>query len=278
MRCISFETWDVFTREQFAGNPLAVVLDARDLHEAELLNITREFNLSETVFIYPPKDESNRAALRIFTPAGELDFAGHPTLGAAHALTRIARENGDPTQDFRLELNAGVFDIAGSGPTLAFTNPNPPTANNSAVSADQISAALRLSAGDILSGPMVIGAPTEFLTVQVAPDVLSALTPDLTALSAIADEIYVVSGAPGDASRFLTRLFAPGFGIPEDPVTGSAHCGLAPYWKKHLNKSTFVAHQISQRRGELHVTVSDDDQRVELRGKACTVLQGRLRV
>ncbi|MBI1393371.1 MAG: PhzF family phenazine biosynthesis isomerase [Alphaproteobacteria bacterium] len=224
-RSVRFETWDVFTRERFAGNPLAVVKDADALREDELAAISREFNLSETVFLYPPTDTDNIARIRIFTPGRELAFAGHPTIGAAHAIAaqRASRAA------FNLELKAGVFAISFDDAGATFVNPNPPTATPSHVTRAMLADALGLESADILAAPMVAGAPTPFLTVEAPYDALGRMAPDMSAIARLGDEIYVVARAPGEPEMFRTRMFAPSIGVPEDPATGSAACALPAY-------------------------------------------------
>ena len=227
MAVYQFETWDVFTPTRFQGNPLAVVFDCDPLSTDEMAMIAREFNLSETVFIRSAQDGAHRAALRIFTPSGELAFAGHPTIGAAHAIARRAGER----SPFQLELQAGVFGIDFTNKGARFINPNPPITSPTDLSCDDIAPILGLSPSDLLAPPLIAGAPTPFLTVELTIDSLSRIQADMSAIARLCDEIYLVARHPARATHFHTRMFAPGIGIPEDPATGSAACALPAYIK-----------------------------------------------
>src|SRR6185295_17875434 len=147
-----FVTLDVFTTRRFAGNPLAVVLDPGGLDTAAMQTIAREFNLSETVFVFPPADKANRAKLRIFTPARELPFAGHPTVGTAVLLGRI--DGGDAARNFTLEENIGLVPcrVTSSGPDsgrAAFDIPRLPAKEADSPDVAAMAAGLGLSAGDM---------------------------------------------------------------------------------------------------------------------------------
>lgn len=229
-----YEIFDVFTRNRFEGNQLAVVMDARGLSTADMQTITREFNLSETSFVLPAEDSRNTARVRIFTIGYEMPFAGHPTVGTAIAIARARKEGGD----LRLELNSGTFpvrvDLGGAAPFAEFENPNLPAERGPAPDASLIEAALRLPAGVVDRGahrPRLVGAGVNFVYAK-APlaavreaRVNSAAFEALSLVETIGVLLYADGGEAADA-RFHVRMFAPGAGVVEDPATGSAAAAL----------------------------------------------------
>jgi trans-2,3-dihydro-3-hydroxyanthranilate isomerase len=227
-----FVTLDVFTLTKFAGNPLAVVFEADGLDTAAMQAIAREFNYPETVFVLPPDVKAHRARLRIFTPAAELPFAGHPTVGTAVALAR----GGDQQQKFVLAENIGpvacevAMRDAGSG-EATFALPQLPQEGGTPPDTAAIAAALGLSAGDIGGDlrPACWSTGLGFVFVPVKSlAAMAKARPD----PAHFEQAFAIGG-PGKAylfcrevsdagSDFHVRMFAPGMGIPEDPATGSA--------------------------------------------------------
>lgn len=229
-----FQTLDVFTDRKFAGNPLAVLMDARGLSTADMLTITREFNLSETTFVLPPEDPENTARVRIFTLGYEMPFAGHPTVGTAIAIARARKLSGD----LRLELNAGLFpvkvDLDRSAAFAEFKNPNLPAERGAAPDAALIEAALSLPNGSIDRGPhrpRLVGAGVNFLFAKAPLGAVRAAKVNSAAFEAVAiDEtvgilLYAEGGEAKDAA-YHVRMFAPNAGVPEDPATGSAAAAL----------------------------------------------------
>ena len=233
-----FFTLDVFTDRLYAGNPLAVVLDADDLADADMQTIAREFNLSETIFVQQPADPGNTAKVRIFFPTGEIPFAGHPTVGCAVLLAERMHEGGaDFETEIRLEEVAGLVPVTvtrSSGSVSAmFTAPViPRPAAGPEPDAGLAARALGIAAADIGFGGHGIGVVEggfPFLYVPVASR--SALAsvrvcePHWSELigSAGVDSAYVYT-AGGDAPEtdYRARMFSPTAGVPEDPATGSA--------------------------------------------------------
>lgn len=232
MPILKFETWDVFTTTRFAGNPLAVVLNAEGLDGEAMASVAREFNLSETVFISPPQTADCAAALRIFTPASELPFAGHPTIGAAYSVA--AARSG--LREFKLELAAGVFSITIDANGAAFVNPNAPRAWAIAGGREAHAAALGLPASSVLHDPGAAGAPTPFGYVAIEYDALGRIRLDFAALGELERDVeglLVCARSPAEGVDFRVRMFAPGHGIVEDPATGSAACALPAYVLAH---------------------------------------------
>ncbi|HEU4641030.1 MAG TPA: PhzF family phenazine biosynthesis protein [Gemmatimonadaceae bacterium] len=240
-----FLTTDVFTNRAFGGNPLAVFPDARAIPEHALLDLAREFNLSETVFIYPPEDGANTRRLRIFTPAEEIPFAGHPTLGAAFVLASLGELTltGDETR-ILLEEKVGVVPV-----TLRAKNGTPTFV--------QLTAAKRPEVGPPPPGRSILAdilslEPADILGGMVAPQALSCGLPFLivplrdreavrrarvrldhweSSLKAYwAPQIMVFSRDPErEGSDIRARVFVPGLSVPEDPATGSAATALGGY-------------------------------------------------
>ncbi len=234
MRDYKFETYDVFTDQHFAGNPLAVVLDAQGLSSEEMQTITREFNLAETSFVLPPEDPAHTARVRIFTLGYEMPFAGHPTVGTAIAIARARGLVGE----IKLELNAGLFPVNvavnGEGGFAEFQNPNLPSELGAAPDAKAIEAALSLPSGSVDTDrhkPRRVGAGVNYICVRAALQVVRDARLNVTAFEALALEetvgvyLYAEGGDKQDAS-YHARMFAPNAGIAEDPATGSAAAAL----------------------------------------------------
>lgn len=234
MRAYDFETYDVFTGERFAGNPLAVIMDARGLSGEQMQTITREFNLAETSFVLPPEKSANTARIRIFTPGYEMPFAGHPTVGTAIAVARARGLSGELT----FELAAGLFPVtvetSEEGGFSEFKNPNLPVETGATPAVEAIEAALSLPGGSIDRGaarPRRVGAGVDYIycrtsieTVRVAK-VNSAAWEALNLDNIVGIHLYTNGGDAPDAA-YHARMFAPGAGIVEDPATGSAAAAL----------------------------------------------------
>lgn len=230
MRVYDFETYDVFTDQRFAGNQLAVVMDAQGLSSEEMQTITREFNLAETSFVLPPEDASNTARVRIFTPGYEMPFAGHPTVGTTVAIARARGLSGA----LKLELNAGLFpvtvDANDEGGFAEFTNPNLPEDHGPAPSSEAIEAALSLPSGSLdreAHKPRRVGAGVDFIYARAPLEVVRQARLNSGAWEALNIEeivgvyLYADGGEAPDAN-WHARMFAPDAGVFEDPATGSA--------------------------------------------------------
>jgi len=234
-----FVTLDVFTRRRFAGNPLAVVLDAEGLDGAAMAAIAREFNLSETVFVLPAETPGHRARLRIFTPATELPFAGHPTVGTAVLLNRI---DGGGARDFVLDETIGPIRCAtvaidGDCGRARFELARLPQAAGAAADTATIAAALSLDVGDIGFDDFVpscwsAGVAFTFVPVR-GRDAIARCRADLQHWAAAFARdgrssafIFCRETVEPDAA-FHARMFAPLLGVAEDPATGSAAAALA---------------------------------------------------
>ena len=239
-----FVTLDVFTTRRFAGNPLAVVLDSAGLDDHAMQATAREFNLSETVFVFLPDAPAARARLRIFTPARELPFAGHPTVGTAVALGRI---DGGAPREFVLEEAIGPVScrVRGTGPDsgrAAFDLPRMPHQEAEAPAAASVAASIGLTPADIAVDRSPVecwsaGNPFSFVPVRD----LAAMRRCAVDLSRF-DSVFGVGGAAAflfcreteaAGNAFHARMFAPSFGILEDPATGSAVAAFAGYLARH---------------------------------------------
>jgi trans-2,3-dihydro-3-hydroxyanthranilate isomerase len=234
-----FVTLDVFTAKPFTGNPLAVVLDAEALDPAAMQAVAREFNLSETVFVLPPADPAHRAKLRIFTPAAELPFAGHPTVGTAVLLGRL-----DGGKACELVLEEGIGSVrcrvaasAGSVGEARFELPRLPKRLGDTAAAAHIAAALGLAVDDLGYAdfaPGIWSAGNAFSMLPVRGlDAVARSRPDLAHWDAAFGTArpaapFLFCGETVDAGNaFHARMFAPHMGIAEDPATGSAAAAFA---------------------------------------------------
>jgi len=252
---------DAFTDRVFAGNPAAVCPLERWLPDATLLAIAAENNLSETAFFVPRGADWE---LRWFTPTTEIDLCGHATLAAAFVL--MQRHPGRRLLRFH-SWESGVLTVHARGEQFVLDFPARPPA--------------RIDAPPGLTEALGGVAPREMLratkTLAVFDDeaTVRALAPDLRYVAAMEGDGLIVS-APGDTVDFVSRYFAPHVGIDEDPVTGSAHCTLTPYWADRTGKSRLVAQQVSARGGRLECALSGD--RVEIAGRAVLYLEGTIEV
>jgi trans-2,3-dihydro-3-hydroxyanthranilate isomerase len=234
-----FATLDVFTERRFAGNPLAVVLDPQGLDTAAMQTIAREFNHPETVFVFPPRDSAHRAALRIFTPAAELPFAGHPTVGTAVLLGRL---DGGAAREIVIEEAIGPLRccaamVDADCGRASFEIPRLPAEAGKAPAADAIAAALGLDPGDLGFGDFAPAAWSAGNALCFVPIRSLAAIARARPAPARFDTTFAIGGRAlaylycGEVSEsghdFHARMFAPGLGIPEDPATGSAAAAFA---------------------------------------------------
>jgi len=253
---------DAFTSEPFAGNPAAVCYldDPRDA--AWMQQVAREMNLSETAFLRARGDGFD---LRWFTPTVEVDLCGHATVASAHALWESGRLA--PTETARFHTRSGLLTAARLGDWIELDFPATP---DEAVAAPPgLVEALGLS-------PLYVGKSRFDYLVEVENEqAVRGLRPDFGRLGAIkARGVIVTSVASTAGVDFVSRYFAPAFGIDEDPVTGSTHCCLAPFWSRRLEKRELLARQLSPRGGLLKLRLDGD--RVRIAGQAVTVWRGEL--
>ncbi len=245
---------DAFARQVFKGNPAAVVpLDAW-LSDELLQAIAEENNLSETAFFVPTE---NGFHLRWFTPVAEVDLCGHATLASAHVLFEILGHT-QPTIEF--ETRSGTLVVERKNGLLAMRFPCTPPKPC-------------IPPATLIEGlgqrPIEVLAADDYIAVFDSEAVVRSIAPNLEKLKAL-DLRGVCVTAPGVGVDFVSRFFAPKFGIPEDPVTGSTHCELAPYWASRLGKNMLTAQQVSKRGGDVLCEVLGN--RVVLYGSAVTFM------
>ncbi len=264
MTHIPFAQIDAFADRPFTGNPAAVMpLDAW-LDDAVLQAIAQENNLSETAFLVADDSGAADYELRWFTPATEVALCGHATLASGHCI--LSREPGRERVTFATR-KAGLLSVerddAGYAMALPAYPPRP-------AEIPGLRKALGIERGETLSHPNGYD-----LTLLDSPADVFALTPDFRALAAIGHTLNIVT-ARGDDTDIISRVFAPAAGIDEDPVTGSAHSVLTPFWAERLGRLRFTAFQASRRGGHLDCELAND--RVILRGHCVTVIEGRFAV
>ncbi|MFB3825905.1 MAG: PhzF family phenazine biosynthesis protein [Bryobacteraceae bacterium] len=253
---------DAFTSRPYRGNPAAVCVLTEPRPDGWMRDVAAEMNLSETAFLVP---EGDGYRLRWMTPAVEVDLCGHATLAGAHVLW----------EDGHLAAGAPARFYTRSGPLSAEKHGEwiemdfPATPGEPAAAPEGLARALGVKP--------VNAARSRFdILVEIeSPEQLRSLRPDFTALAREDARGIIVTSRSDDAGYdFLSRFFAPAVGINEDPVTGSAHCCLAPYWAARLGKAEMIAYQASARGGVVRVRTAGD--RVRLAGQAVTVLRGEL--
>ena len=250
---------DAFTEELFRGNPAGVCPLESWLPDDLMQKIAMENNLAETAFYVRTGD---RFRIRWFTPAAEVDLCGHATLASAHVIFNIDRFPGTLIE---LDSRSGVLRVRRDGDLLTLDFPADP------IRPVDPPAGL----GEALGAPPleVLRGKTDYLAVYGTEEDIVALSPDFRKLKAI-EARGIICTARGREVDFVSRFFAPQVGIDEDPVTGSAHTSLAPYWAGKLGRTEMSAMQLSPRRGWLKVKLVGD--RVEIGGKARAYLEGRI--
>jgi PhzF family phenazine biosynthesis protein len=248
---------DAFAGRVFSGNPAAIVPLASWLPDAVMQSIAAENNLAETAFLVPEEDAWG---LRWFTPLVEIDLCGHATLASAWVVFEHLRKGGS---EVHFDTKSGRLTVKREGDLLVMDFPSrppvpldpPPT----------LAKALGAKPKEVL-------AARDLMAVFETAEQVGALKPDMAMITAL-EYFAVIATAPGEGDcDFVSRFFAPAQGVPEDPVTGSAHCTLTPYWAKRLGKTEMRARQISPRGGDL--IVRNLGARVEMAGYAVPYLEG----
>lgn len=253
---------DAFTDTAFKGNPAAVCVLSREGDERWMQNLATEMNLSETAFVVQQDDGYN---LRWFTPAVEVDLCGHATLASAHILWETGLLSAD--QEARFFTRSGLLTASRQGDWIQLDFPSEP--ESTAEAPQNLDKALGVSMTYVGKNRF------DYLVEVESEDLVRNLNPDFALLGAIPSRGFMVtSRSKAAAFDFISRFFAPAFGINEDPVTGSAHCCLGPFWAEKLNKTELTAYQASPRGGIVRVRVSQE--RVYILGKAVTVMRGVL--
>lgn len=247
---------DAFTDRLFAGNPAAVCPLEEWPADAVLQSIAAENNLSETAF-FIGRDGVYR--LRWFTPAAEIDLCGHATLASAYVIFRYLEPALSRTE---FHTRSGVLAVEKQGDLLAMDFPARP--------ADPCPLPEALTAG-LGTAPLAVFRSRDYMAILDSEETVRGLRPRMDELVKL-DCTGIIATAPGRKSDFVSRFFAPRVGVPEDPVTGSSHCTLIPYWSERLVKKDLHSIQVSPRGGELFCT--DLGDRVRIAGRAVTYLEG----
>ena len=247
-----------FTRRMFAGNPAAVCLLEEWLPNEQLQAIAAQNDLPETAFIIERQEFFD---LRWMTPTMEVELCGHATLAAAHVLFRHL---GYTESAIRFQTQSGELKVERADNRLILDFPSRPA--DETATTEELSAALGAQPAHVLHG-------RDYYAVFASEQEVAALKPNLDRVAQL-DAQGVVVTAAGDDCDFVSRYFAPAAGIPEDPVTGSTHCTLIPYWSQRLAKKQLFARQISARGGELFC--EDGGDRVGIGGEALTYVEGKI--
>ena len=251
---------DAFTDKVFSGNPAAVIPLEAWLPDELMQKIALENNLAETAFIVPDGDE---IIIRWFTPSVEVDLCGHATLAAGFVLFNYLKHSGNKINF--ISPRSGPLQVTKSNNLLTLNFPSDKFIP--VVISDEIKAGLSLPPKEAYKGK------TDYLLVYESEDQIRQLIPDFNLISKLAARGIIVT-APGNQVDFVSRFFAPQSGVNEDPVTGSAHTTLTPYWAARLKKDILTATQLSSRTGELHCRYLGE--RVEISGKAAPYLVGEI--
>ncbi|HAQ65546.1 MAG TPA: isomerase [Bacteroidales bacterium] len=260
MPCRQFFHVDAFTSEPFRGNPAAVVVLKEWLPDTLLQQFASEFFLPETAFVVP-LDAGNKFHLRWFTPDLEMDLCGHATLATAHIL---CNELNYGTGKLLFQTASGELSVEQRGDLLWLDFPSRP--GQPAICPPEIETGI----GDVF-GEVLLAR--DYMLIFDNEGMIQNLHPDQTLLSQLnLGQGGIIATAPGNKVDFVSRFFTPGATIFEDPVTGSAHCTLIPYWSKRLGKREMTARQLSSRGGD--ISCINLDRRVGIGGKAVTVFRG----
>ena len=253
---------DSFTKEKFKGNPAAVSICPEMLNNKELQNIAMEMNLSETAFLF--KKNEAEYDLRWFTPTEEVDLCGHATLASAHILWEKEIESKNTILKFYTLSGLLTATYDEDWITLDFPAQELVESKGDPYLIKAIKGKIHKILEDDLSYIVVMENESDIINLNIDNDLLYKTR---------RKEVIVTAQSKRDDCDFISRFFGPAIGIPEDPVTGSAHCYLAPYWSSVLNRKDLTGYQASKRGGFVRCTIAGD--RVKLKGQARTVLSGK---
>ncbi len=253
---------DAFTDVPFRGNPAAVCVLTKPREVVWMQHIAREMNLPETAFVIP---QAGAASLRWFTPTTEVDLCGHATLATAHVLWELGLLQSDEIAQF--DTLSGRLTARRDGRWIELDFPSEPSAP--ATTPRGFGRAFEATLVNVEKNRM------DYVIELESEAAVRSLKPDLSMLSSIAARGFIVTArATTEGADFISRAFFPSLGIDEDPVTGSAHCCLSPYWASRLGKDELVGYQASSRGGYVVTKLMGD--RVLLRGQAVTIFRGEI--
>ncbi|MEM9219454.1 MAG: PhzF family phenazine biosynthesis protein [Cyanobacteria bacterium P01_F01_bin.150] len=270
---------DAFASRVFSGNPAAIVVleeSSQWLEDKVMQAIAAENNLSETAFI--KRRENDTYDIRWFTPTVEVDLCGHATLASAHVIFSHLNHS-SATVSF--SCKSGALSVEKKGDVLALNFPTDILQPVALADSENREVVEAIATGLSLTPLEIYRGRDDYLIIADNEYQITALKPDMAIVSTIPARGIIVS-APGTAADFVSRFFAPQSGIPEDPVTGSAHTSLIPYWSKKLGKTTLKAQQLSARGGELFCldrgacSEYGGTKRVEIGGHAQTFMMGQI--
>lgn len=263
MRNIAIAVLDSFSEKPFSGNPAAVCLLESPLQTAEMQAIAMEVNLSETAFVEKTKEEGS-FSLRWFTPKVEIDLCGHATLAAAHRMYTagwVKEGNG-----IRFQTLSGELRVTKQEDLISMDFPLIPT-----VVAEHPAYASEIFGSKIIQSAQL---RKNWIFELADEEAVRSFKPNFTQIAETSEEGFIITAAGGKGYDMVSRFFGPNVGVPEDPVTGFAHCALVDYWHKKTGKINFKAYQASNRGGELFLEKMGD--RVLIQGRAVQVLEGVL--
>jgi len=252
---------DAFSKKLFSGNPAAVCLLDRWLKDDIMQRIAAENNLAETAFLV---NSGKSFEIRWFTPMVEVDLCGHATLASAHVLFE---HEGFPGHDIEFHSKSGILEVQKKDGLLVMNFPSDPP--------EEVFAPDVLLEGVGQTPELSFRSTSDYMLVFKSEKQIKKIKPDFFKILRVGMRGVIVT-APGDSCDFVSRFFAPQSGIDEDPVTGSAHTTLIPYWSNRLKKKEMVARQVSKRGGILYL--KDLGSRVEIGGHAITFFSGQIRV
>ena len=255
---IPFFQVDAFSSKAFGGNPAAICILNSWLDNNVLQKIAAENNLSETAFLVPASPGIYE--LKWFTPTVEIDLCGHATLASAFVLFKYYDQD---KALIKFQTASGELSVKKSDNLLSMNFPARPPIEN--IPPEILNEALGVKASYVLESRDLLAVFEEESTIQ-------KMKPDFDKIKEIKSHFAVIVSAPGENSDFVSRFFAPNAGVNEDPVTGSAHCTLIPYWANRLNKNKLHAYQLSSRKGELFCEYSGD--RVSISGHSTLFAKG----
>ena len=284
MKTVQFKQVDVFTRVPFRGNPVAVVLQGNEFSMEEMQRIAAWTNLSETTFVLPSSSPAADYLLRIFTPRMELPFAGHPTIGSAHAVLEAGIVKPKAGR-LRQECGVGILDLQVEGDTIWLDSP--PATNTPLSESDLLFLGKSLKK-EIRQKPLIINVGPRWLVAELAnADAVAALVPDMQIMTELSNRLSIggvtVYGAASDGkSAIHVRSFAPAHGIVEDPVCGSGNISVAAYLTMTGQGSRFgeryTARQGMQLGRDGQVSIRFENGKIFLGGSAVTCVDGSLRL